>query len=114
MKKRFAAAVLAVLMTASLTACGGKSAGSSDAAAGTGEGGTFIYGLSTEINNFDPFTSTTADAKSIYYNIYEGLVKVNEDGSEFLPAVASEVTRDSDSAYTFTLRDGVKFHNGRM
>ena len=113
MKKRFAAAVLAVLMTASLTACGGKSAGSGEAAAGTGEGGTFIYGLSTEINNFDPFTSTTADAKSIYYNIYEGLVKVNEDGTEFLPAVASEVTRDSDSAYTFTLRDGVKFHNGQ-
>ncbi len=76
------------------------------------EGGSFVFGLATEIDNFDPFTATTADAKSIYFNIYEGLVKVQPDGT-FAGAVASDYSISEDAAtYTFTLRDGVKFHNG--
>lgn len=76
------------------------------------DGGSFVFGLATEIDNFDPFTTVTADAKSIYFNIYEGLVKVQPDGT-FAGAVASDYSISDDAAtYTFTLRDGVKFHNG--
>lgn len=77
------------------------------------EGGSFVFGLSTEVDNFDPFTATTADARSVYFNIYEGLVKLQTDGT-YAGAVASDYEISDDSGtYTFTLRDGVKFHNGQ-
>lgn len=77
------------------------------------EGGSFVFGLTTEVDNFDPFTATTADAKSIYFNIYEGLVRLQTDGT-YAGAVASDYAVSDDlMTYTFTLRDGVKFHNGK-
>ncbi|MBQ1291868.1 MAG: ABC transporter substrate-binding protein [Lachnospiraceae bacterium] len=106
---RLAALALSVLMVFSLAACGNAAGSSSTAAAGA----KFVYGLPTEVNNFDPFTSTTADAKSIYFNIYEGLVKVTTEGT-FAPAIAeSYEVSDDAKTYTFVLRDGVKFHNGQ-
>ena len=77
------------------------------------EGGSFVFGLTTEVDNFDPFTATPADAKSVYFNIYEGLVKLQTDGT-YAGAVASDYTVSDDlMTYTFTLRDGIKFHNGK-
>ena len=130
MKKKFLALVLGAVMTASLIAgCGGKtssggSSASSSAAADAGstsvteaagemvEGGDFIKGVSTEAPGFDPFTTQTADARSIFFNIYEGLMATEPDGS-FSPALAETCQASDDlQTYTFTLRQGVKFHNG--
>ena len=127
MKKNFLALVLGAVMTASLiTGCGGKtsSGGSSTTAADSGstsvteaagemvEGGDFIKGVSTEAPGFDPFTTQTADARSIFFNIYEGLMATEPDGS-FSPALAETCEASDDlQTYTFTLRQGVKFHNG--
>lgn len=119
-------------MTASLiVGCGGKSSGNSgsapadadaastapaqtaDASAGEMvEGGEFIKGVSTEAPGFDPFTVQTADARSIFFNIYEGLMKTQPDGS-FAPGLAEKCeVSDDGKTYTFSLRQGVKFHNG--
>ena len=126
MKKRFLALILGTVMTASLIAgCGSKSSGSSSsgnaAAGGTSaaaeekqmvEGGDFIKGVSTEAPGFDPFVTQTADARSIFFNIYEGLMATEQDGS-FAPALAETCQASDDlQTYTFTLRQGVKFHNG--
>jgi len=131
MKKNILALVLGAVMTASLiTGCGGKtsSGGSSAPAADAGstssaasgteasgqmvEGGDFIKGVSTEAPGFDPFTTQTADARSIFFNIYEGLMATEPDGS-FSPALADSCQASDDlQTYTFTLRQGVKFHNG--
>ena len=126
MKKNFLALVLGAVVTASLIAgCGGKtSSGSSAPAADTGstaaaqaeggmvEGGDFIKGVSTEAPGFDPFTVQTADARSIFFNIYEGLMKTQPDGS-FAPGLAEKCDVSDDlKTYTFTLRQGVKFHDG--
>ena len=55
---------------------------------------------------------TAAGTKEIMFNVFEGLVKPSPEG-EIVPAVASEVEKSDDSlTYTFTLRDGVTFHNG--
>lgn len=76
------------------------------------EGGDFIKGVSTEVSNFDPFVAQTADARSIFFNIYDGLLNTETDGS-FIPAVAESYEVSDDlQTWTFTLRDGVKFHNG--
>ena len=46
------------------------------------------------------------------FNLYEGLVKPTSDGG-FIPAVASDYTISDDAkTYTFTLRDGITFHDG--
>jgi peptide/nickel transport system substrate-binding protein len=46
------------------------------------------------------------------FNVYEGLVKPDSDGN-YVCAVASDFTVSEDGlVYTFTLRDGVVFHNG--
>ena len=46
------------------------------------------------------------------FNLYEGLVKPDSSG-ELQPAVASDYRISEDATtYTFTLRDGVKFHDG--
>ncbi|MBO5998369.1 MAG: ABC transporter substrate-binding protein [Lachnospiraceae bacterium] len=113
--RAFAAAAAAVLLLSlTLTACGNN-------AAGTGASGnnasaeprdTFTFGIATEVYNLDPFTSTTADARAVYFNIYEGLTEVTTDG-QFVPCLASDIEISEDAkTYTFTLRDGVKFHNG--
>ena len=55
---------------------------------------------------------TAAGTKEVLFNVFEGLVKPTSDG-EIVPAVASDVEKSDDGlTYTFTLRDGVKFHNG--
>ena len=76
------------------------------------EGGDFIKGVSTEAPGFDPFTVQTADARSIFFNIYEGLMGTETDGS-FKPLLAESYEVSDDlQTYTFTIRSGVKFHNG--
>lgn len=46
------------------------------------------------------------------FNLFEGLVKPNSKG-ELIPAVAERYQLSEDGrTYTFTLREGVKFHNG--
>lgn len=125
-KSRRLVAVLAAFALAALgmTACQkanesvGASAGATEkqtvsgAEAGAAEGGEFVLGSATELSNFDPFASITADVRSVNFNIFEGLVKVKPNGS-FIPAVASDyAVSDDHLTYTFTLREGVKFHNG--
>ena len=112
MKKRFLALILGTVMTASLiVGCGGKSSGNSGSAPADADA-AFIKGVSTEAPGFDPFTVQTADARSIFFNIYEGLMKTQPDGS-FAPGLAEKCeVSDDGKTYTFSLRQGVKFHNG--
>ena len=106
MKKKILAMLLTAVMAVSLAACGG-SAGNST------ESDSFIYGMAGEITDFDPFSSGgTANSRTVTFNIFEGLVKVSTDGT-VKPAVAEEAVMNEDATvYTFTLRDGIKFHNG--
>ncbi len=112
MKKKFMALVLGLALTASLIAgCGGKSAGS-ESAGQMVEGGDFIKGVSTEAPGFDPFTVQTAEARSIFFNIYEGLMGTGTDGSFETALAESYEVSDDLQTYTFVLREGVKFHDG--
>lgn len=69
-------------------------------------------GIPQDIDGLDPHNATGAGTREVFYNIFEGLVKADSDGN-LNPAVASEYTISEDSkVYTFTLRDGIKFHDG--
>ena len=71
-----------------------------------------IVGIPQDIDGLDPHNSTGAGTREVFYNIFEGLVKADSNGN-LNPAVASEYTISDDAkVYSFTLRDGIKFHDG--
>jgi len=54
----------------------------------------------------------SAGTREVLFNVYEGLVKPDTSGN-MIPAVASAFKiSDTGDTFTFTLRDGVRFHNG--
>ena len=63
-------------------------------------------------DSLDPHAAASAGTREVVFNIYEGLVKTGPTG-ELIPAVAESYKVSEDGlVYTFTLREGVKFHNG--
>lgn len=69
-------------------------------------------GIPQDLDSLVPSLSQGAGTQEILFNIYEGLYKPDSEGN-LVPAVASGYTMTEDGlVYTFTLREGVKFHNG--
>ena len=62
--------------------------------------------------SLDPHKMVAAGTQEVLFNMFEGLVKPASDGS-LIPAVASAYEEsEGGKVYTFTLREGVKFHDG--
>ena len=72
-----------------------------------------VIGIPQDLDqSLDPHYAVAAGTKEVMFNVFEGLVKYDPNG-DTIPAVASDVEISEDGlVYTFTLRDGVKFHNG--
>ncbi|WP_432449458.1 ABC transporter substrate-binding protein [Aliiroseovarius marinus] len=70
-------------------------------------------GMALEPPNLDPTGGAAAAIDEVVYaNIYEGLTRFGPDGA-VLPGLASAWTVSDDGlTYTFTLREGVTFHDG--
>ena len=120
MKKRILAVFLAAAALAgSLCACGGATnqAGASSDETTDSSGGShaneITVGISQDLDNsLDPFVTNAAGTREVMFNVFEGLVKPDSQGN-FVPAVASAVDVSGDGlTYSFTLREGVVFHNG--
>ncbi|MDR3172221.1 MAG: ABC transporter substrate-binding protein [Treponema sp.] len=77
------------------------------------EGGELRFGMTTEPATLDPLNpSNTADGRSILFNVFEGLVKPDAEGNPQM-AIAEKYTISPDArVYEFTLRQGMKFHDG--
>lgn len=106
-------AAAALLLPAAGCASGGTGGAAASPSGGTADGGSFVFGLQTQPDHLDPYLSATADTRQILFNIFEGLVKPDKDGN-LKPALADkwEISKDAQT-YTFHLRQGVKFHNGK-
>lgn len=63
-------------------------------------------------SGIDPQTHGGTIAESRLRHIYEPLVKVERDGKTISPVLATAWKRIDDNTLQFTLRQGVKFHNG--
>jgi peptide/nickel transport system substrate-binding protein len=77
---------------------------------------SFVIALSDKISTIDPIGSKTIDAASerVRVLMFNSLVRKNEK-FEYVPDLASNIQRSDDGlAYTFTLNEGVKFHDGRV
>lgn len=124
-KKHILSGVMVLCVSAALCACGGgkktedtsaevTSANESDnTLSGTPvAGGSVVVGMTQDLASLDPHTETDAGTRDVVFNLYEGLVKPASDGS-LVPAVAERYEISDDAKiYTFTLRDGITFHDG--
>ena len=82
----------------------------------TRSGNAFVIGLGDNIRTIDPIGSPSVDAASerVRTLIFNSLVKKDEK-FDYTGELASNILRSSDGmTFTFTLRDGVKFHDGRV
>ncbi len=75
--------------------------------------GALNVGVQLEPPNLDPTSGAAAAIDEIVYaNVFEGLTRITEDGT-VAPALAESWTVSPDGlVYDFTLREGVRFHDG--
>jgi peptide/nickel transport system substrate-binding protein len=75
-------------------------------------GGELVVALATEPNSIFLPNSAERNAANVSTQIYEGPVWINDD-NEVEAGLATEWEANEDATvFTFTLREGVKFHNG--
>lgn len=74
----------------------------------------FRFRMHEDPPTLDPALSNDQFSEAIILNVNRGLVELDPETLEIRPAVAKSWTISSDHReYTFQLRDGVRFHNGR-
>lgn len=76
-------------------------------------GGDFVFGQEANINTLDQMTSATISTRNIAMNMYESLM-TRDDNNRPILELAEAMTESPDHlTYTFKLRQGVTFHNGK-
>ena len=105
MRKRLVS-IFSVLLTLTIALCG-------CAGGKAGDSSKIVVGIPQDLeDSLDPHKAVAAGTREVLFNVFEGLLKPDENG-ELIPAVAEGYTVSDDGlVYTFTLRNGVKFHNG--
>src|SRR5690606_2628814 len=75
---------------------------------------TYDYQTFGEIASLDPARAYDSASGEIIENVYETLYAYNGgEIAEFVPALATDYSVSADGLHwTFTLRQGVKFHSG--
>src|SRR5690349_21020523 len=75
---------------------------------------TLIVTSLSDVNSLDPALGYDTVSWPTESLVYRGLVTWDDEGKEIVPALAEKVDASSDGLkYTFTIRKGVKFSNGR-
>ncbi|SNT64016.1 peptide/nickel transport system substrate-binding protein [Asanoa hainanensis] len=115
MKKQRIALLGAALATAvALAACGSGGGSGSSAGAAPDANAVVQVGSLYEPQNLDNTGGGGQGVTEAFNgNVYEGLFRLTDDG-KVEPLLAASNTVSADGlTYTFTLRDGVKFHSGK-
>ncbi|CAM5510697.1 ABC transporter substrate-binding protein [Leifsonia shinshuensis] len=111
MRKTPLLATIAIGIAASL-ALAGCSGASSSSSAGT-DASIAVGSLYEPVNLDNTAGGGQGVTEALNGNVYEGLFKLTDDG-KVEPLLATKYTTSADGlTYTFTLRDGVKFHSGK-
>jgi peptide/nickel transport system substrate-binding protein len=76
-------------------------------------GGDLVFGQEANVNSLDQMTSSTISTRNIAMNIYETLI-TRDDNNRPIPELAESMQEAADGmSYTFKLRQGITFHNGK-
>lgn len=76
-------------------------------------GGNFVFGQEANINTLDQMTSATISTRNIAMNIYESLMTRDENNHPILELAEAMDESPDHLTYTFKLRQGVHFQNGK-
>jgi peptide/nickel transport system substrate-binding protein len=91
----------------------GSDEGTSEPTANGKMGGTLQWGGAVPVQGLDPHIDTSAASKRVLENIYEEVVRLQDDYS-IEPHLAKSLTRsENNTRLTFELHEGVTFHNGK-
>lgn len=109
-RKLMALLLVLTTLTIALSGCGNAGDDKSD---NNSQETEIKVGIAQDLeDSLDPHKSEAAATREVLFNVFEGLYKPDSNG-ELIPAVASSYEESEDGlTYTFTLREGVKFHNG--
>lgn len=125
--KSQAVIVAAVAMVGALAACGGQATSTSPTASGNQSsatsgnqssapakaGGVLTIGSATAIDMLNPVTKSTAMDQNLFSLMWDGLV-TQDQSNKLVPDLATSWSASSDQkTWTFKLRPGVKFSNGK-
>lgn len=79
------------------------------------QGGAAIVTFANDLTTLDPQVGYDWQNWSVIKSIFDGLMDYKPGTTELEPDLAESYTISEDGlTYTFKLRDGVKFHNGRV
>lgn len=99
-----------------LIGCGsgsGSGGGGFSSRGGEGKAGVFRYPLPTNPTSLDPGKVQDGDTIDVCQQVFEGLVKWGEDNTVQPNLAEKWEIKDGGKTYVFSLKKGVKFHNGR-
>lgn len=105
----------AATLALTLTACGGSGSGGSASGGTWDKNATVNIGSLYEPQNLDNTAGGGQGVtEALNGNVYEGLFKLTDDGKVEKLLAEDYKVGDDGLTYTFTLRDGVKFHSGKQ
>ena len=117
MKKMKRMICVFIILAMVLTGCGGgtnsessDSNGSNDSESGNKKDSLTVV-MKADVRSFDPIFGNDVAGHQVYDQIYETLLKFDDDGN-MVPSLAESVTQVDDVTYEIKLNKGIKFHNG--
>ncbi|MFG1960438.1 ABC transporter substrate-binding protein [Nonomuraea sp. NPDC049028] len=112
-RRQAASALLALGTLLSAGACSVANSGPEPSAGGGAAASTVRIVLPEEPPTLEPCdASLTATGRVTRANITEALTERDPSSGQLQPALSTEWKQDSPTEWTFTLRKGVKFHDG--
>ncbi|WP_073947849.1 ABC transporter substrate-binding protein [Streptomyces kebangsaanensis] len=105
----------AATLALTATACGGSGSGGSASGGAWDKNATVNIGSLYEPQNLDNTAGGGQGVtEALNGNVYEGLFKLTDEGKVEKLLAEDYKVGDDGLTYTFTLRDGVKFHSGKQ
>ncbi|WP_248239807.1 ABC transporter substrate-binding protein [Microbacterium kunmingense] len=112
-KRLFAGAAAIAIGSLILTACASQREEGGGSEEPSEVDSTFIFGASGDVSSLDPAFASDGESFRVSRQIFEGLVGVEPGTADPAPLLASSWEQSEDGlSYTFTLEEGVTFHDG--
>src|SRR3954452_19830224 len=81
-------------------------------AGGASKAGTLVFAGASDPTYLDPALVSDGESFRVTNQIFEGLVKLRNGTTIVQPSLATKWTTRNAKDWTFTLRRGVRFHDG--